>query len=105
MARDKFDALEQIVKDVAQALDIIDIRDFDKALETILKLRDLAERDNRIRELQKKKALLKAHLTQKESKLTVADLKRGEASHLLAQFQTFVSSLVILSRRLGYSIR
>ena len=46
VARENFNALGQVVKDVAQALDIIDIRDFDKALETIPKPRDLAERDN-----------------------------------------------------------
>ena len=51
MARQNFDALDQIVKDMAEALDITDIRDFDKALETIPKPRDLAEQDNRIWEL------------------------------------------------------
>ena len=46
MARGNFDALRQIVKDVAQALGKMDIRDFDKTLELILKPRDITERDN-----------------------------------------------------------
>ena len=55
VARKSFDALGQIVKDVAKALDITDIQDFDKALETVLRPRDLAEWDNRIWGLQKEK--------------------------------------------------
>ena len=78
------------IRDFDKALDITDIRDFDKALEMIPRLRDLAERDNWIRELQKKKALLKAQFTRKESKLTIADWKIGEALHLLTQFQAYV---------------
>ena len=84
VARENFDALGQVVKDIAQALDITDIWDFDKALETIPRPRDLAERDNRIRKLQKEKALLKTQLTRKESKLAMADQKTGEALHLLS---------------------
>ena len=59
-ARENFDALEQIVKDVVEVLEIMNLRDFDKALSTISKSRDLAERDNRIRGLQKDKAILNA---------------------------------------------
>ena len=47
-ARENFDALGQIVKDVAEVLEITDLRDFDRALSTILKPRELAERDHRI---------------------------------------------------------
>ena len=47
-ARENFDALGQIVKDVAEALEITDLRDFDRALATLPKPRDLAERDHRI---------------------------------------------------------
>ena len=36
-----FDALGQIVKDVAEVLEIMDLRDFDKAVSTIPKSRDL----------------------------------------------------------------
>ena len=36
------------MKDVAEALEITDLRDFDRALATLPKPRDLAERDNRI---------------------------------------------------------
>ena len=49
-AMENFDALGQIVKDVAEALEITDLRDFDRALATLLKPKDLAERDNRIRD-------------------------------------------------------
>ena len=48
MAQENFNALGQVVKDVYQALDITDILDLDKALDTLPKPRDLAERDNRI---------------------------------------------------------
>ena len=75
---------------MAEVLDITDLRDFDKTLGTIPRPRDLAEWDNRIRELQKEKALLKAQLTWKESKLSVVDRKTDEALHLLSQFQTYI---------------
>ena len=48
-ARRNFDALGQIVKDVAEAQEITDLRDFDRALATLPKPRDFAERNNRIR--------------------------------------------------------
>ena len=66
-ARENFDTLGQIVKDVAEALEITDLRDFDRALATLLKPRDLAERDNRIWGLQKDKAILDARIAQKEA--------------------------------------
>ena len=47
-ARENFDALGQIVKDVAEVLGITDLRDFDRALSTLPNLRDLADWDNRI---------------------------------------------------------
>ena len=72
-ARENFDALGQIVKDVAEVLEITDLRDFDKALGMIPRPRDLAERDNWIRELQKERAILKARLTQKESELAATN--------------------------------
>ena len=46
--RENFDALWQIVKDVAEALEIMDLWDFDRALSTLPKLRDLAEQDHQI---------------------------------------------------------
>ena len=64
---ENFDALGQIMKDVAEALEITDLWDFDRALATFLKPRDLAEWDNRIRGLQKDKAILNARITQKEA--------------------------------------
>ena len=45
-ARENFDALGQIVKDVEEVLEITHLRDFDKALGTIPRPTDLAERDN-----------------------------------------------------------
>ena len=39
------------MKDVAEVFKITDLRDFDKALGMIPRPRDLAEQDNRIREL------------------------------------------------------
>ena len=90
MAREKFDVLGQIVKDVAEVLDITNLRDFDKALGSIPRPRDLAEWNNRIRELQKERALFKAQLTHEESELSVADQKTGEALHLLFQFQAYI---------------
>ena len=63
-AREYFDALEQIVKDVAEA---VDLRDFDRALSTLPKPRDLADRDHRIQGLQKDKAILNARIAQKEA--------------------------------------
>ena len=67
MARENFDALGQIVKDVAKALEITDLRDFDRALSTLPKPRDLAERDHQIRGLQKDKAILNARIARKEA--------------------------------------
>ena len=61
-AKENFDALRQIVKDVAEALEITNLWDFDRALATLSKPRDLAERDNRIRGLQKDKAILNAQI-------------------------------------------
>ena len=66
-ARENFDALGQIVKDVAEVLEVTDLRDFDRVLSTIPKPRDLAERDNRIRGLQKDKAILIAQIARKEA--------------------------------------
>ena len=48
MARGNFDALGKIVKDVAQVLGNVDIRDFNKTLESIPKPKDIAEKDNHI---------------------------------------------------------
>ena len=62
IARENFDALGQIVKDVAEVLEITDLRDFDRVLNTIPKPRDLAECNNRIQELQKKRAILNARI-------------------------------------------
>ena len=45
-ARENFEALGQIVKDVVEVLGITDLRDFDRALSTISKPRDLADWDN-----------------------------------------------------------
>ena len=64
-ARENFDALGQIVKDVAEVLEITDLRDFDRALSTIPKPRDLADRNNQIRGLQK--AILNARIAWKEA--------------------------------------
>ena len=66
-ARENFDALGQIVKDVAEVLEITDLRDFDRVLSTLPKPRDLAELDNRIRELQKERAIFNARIAQKEA--------------------------------------
>ena len=78
------------MKDVAEVPEITDLQDFDKALGTIPKPRDLAERDNRIRELQKERVILKARLVWKESDLAKANRKTGEALNLLTQFQSYV---------------
>ena len=43
VAGGNFDALGQIVKDVAQKLGNVDLRDFDKTLESIPKPRDIVE--------------------------------------------------------------
>ena len=82
--------LGHVVKNVAKALGDINIRDLDKALVAIPKSREVVERNNRIRELQKDKAIFKVQLTWKESKLTNADWKTGEAVHLFTQFDNFV---------------
>ena len=89
-ARKNFDVLGQIVKDVAEVLEIMDLRDFDKALGMIPRSRNMAERDNRMRELQKERAILKARLAQKESDLATANQKTSEALNLLTQFQSYV---------------
>ena len=89
-ARENFDALGQIVKDVVEALEIMDLRDFDRALATLPKPRDLAERDNRIRGLQKDKAIFNARIARKEAEWSHANQKTGEALNLLTQFQSYV---------------
>ena len=58
---------------------------------TLPKPRDLAERDNRIRGLQKNKAILNARIARKEAKWSQANQKTGEALNLLTQFQSYVS--------------
>ena len=78
-----FDTLGQIVKDVAEALEIMDLRDFDRALSTLPKPRDLAERDHRIRGLQKDKDILNARIARKEADWAHANQKTGEALNLL----------------------
>ena len=87
--RKNFDALEQIVKDVAEVLEIIDLWDFDGALGTIPRRRDLTERDNRIQELQKR-AILSAQIAQKESDWAAENQKIDEALNLLIQLQSYV---------------
>ena len=89
-ARENFDALGQIVKDVAEALEITDLRDFDRALATLPKPKDLAEWYNRIRGLQKDKAILNARIARKEAEWSQANQKTGEALNLLTQFQSYV---------------
>ena len=81
--RENFDALGQIVKDVAEVLEITDLRDFDRALSTIPKPRELAERDHRIQGLQKDKAILNARIAQKEADWAQENQKTGEALSLL----------------------
>ena len=44
-----------------------DLREFDKALSTIPRPRDMAEQDNRIRGLQKDKAILNARIVRTEA--------------------------------------
>ena len=66
-ARENFDAFGQIVKDVAEVLEITDLRNFGRALEMIPRPRDLAEWDTRIRELQKGRVILNAQIARKES--------------------------------------
>ena len=63
VARTNFDALKQIIKDEAKALEDVDIRDLDEALTLIPKPRKIAERDSRIWMLQKDNAILRAHFT------------------------------------------
>ena len=75
---------------MAEVLEITDLRDFDRALSTIPKPRDLADRDNRIRGLQKDKAILNARIARKEADWAQANEKRGEALSLLTQFQSYV---------------
>ena len=85
--------MESEVERNAQAfevLEITDLRDFDKALSTIPKPRDLAERDNRIRGLQKDKAILNSWIAQKEADWAQANHKIGKALSLLTQFQSYV---------------
>ena len=92
-ARENFDALSQIVKDVAEALEITDLQDFDRALSTLPKLRDLAERDHRIRGLRKDKVIFNSRIVQKEAEWAQANQKTGEALNLLTQFQSYVGQL------------
>ena len=89
-ARENFNAFGQIVKDVAEALEITDLRDFHRALATLPKSRDLAERDHRIWGLQKNKAILNARIARKDAKWSQANQKTGEALNLLTQFQSYV---------------
>ena len=78
------------MKDVAEALEITDLRDFDRALATLPKPRDLAERDNWIQGLQKDKAIINAWIARKEAEWSQANQKMGEALNLLTQFQSYV---------------
>ena len=78
------------MKDVAEALEITDLRDFDRALATLSKPKDLAERDNRIRGLQKDKVILNVRIARKEAEWSQANQKTGEALNLLTQFQSYV---------------
>ena len=89
-ARENFNALGQIVKDVAEALEITNLRDFDRALATLPKSKDLAEWDNQIRGLQKDKAILNARVAWKEAEWSQANQKTGEALNLLTQFQSYM---------------
>ena len=75
---------------MAEVLEITDLRDFDRALGTIPRCRDLAECDTWIWELQKKRAILNAQIAQKESDRAAANQKTGEALNLLTQFQSYV---------------
>ena len=75
---------------MVEVLEITDLRDFDKAFGTIPRPRNLVERDNWIRELQKERAILKARLAQKKSNLATANQKTCEALNLLTQFQSYV---------------
>ena len=75
---------------MAEGLEITDLRDFDRALGTIPRPRDLAERDSRIRELQKERAILNARIARKEADPASANQKTGEALGLLTQFQSYV---------------
>ena len=101
-ARENFDALGQIVKDVAEVLEITDLRDFNRVLDTIPRPRDLAERDARIRELQKERAILNARIAQKEAEWALANQKTGEALSLLTRFQSYVGqpSEVVMKARI-----
>ena len=72
-ARENFDALGQIFKDVAEALEITDLRDLDKVLDIIPRPRDLAEQDAWIRELQKERAILNARIAWKEAEWALAN--------------------------------
>ena len=74
-----------------EALEITDLRDFDRALTTLPKPRDLAEQDHRILGLQKNKAILNARIARKEADWAQANQKTGEALSLLTQFQSYVS--------------
>ena len=81
------------MKDVAEALEIIDLRDFDRALATLPKPKDLAEWDNQIQRLQKDKAILNARIAWKEAEWSQTNQKTGEALNLLTQFQSYVGQL------------
>ena len=75
---------------MAEVLEITDLWDFDKVLNTIPKPRDLAERNNRIRGLQKDKAILNTRIARKEADWAQANQKTGEALSLFTQFQSYV---------------
>ena len=75
---------------MAEALEITDLQDFDRALSTLLKPRDLADRDHWIRGLQKDKAILNARIARKLVDWAQANQKTGEALSLLTQFQSYV---------------
>ena len=75
---------------MAEVLEITDLQDFDRALSTIPKPRDLVDRDNRIRGLQKDKAILNARIARKDTDWAQANQKTGEALNLFTQFQSYV---------------
>ena len=79
---------------MAEVLEITNLRDFDRALSTIPKPRDLADRDNQIRRLQKDKAILNAQIARKEADWAWANQKTGETVNLHTQFQPYVSQPV-----------
>ena len=73
---------------MAEVLEITDLWDFDRVLSTIPKPRDLAKRDNWIRELQKERAILNAQIARKEADWALANQKTCEALSLLTLFES-----------------